>query len=923
MPTPILATKLYIPLPRSNAVSRPRLIERLNEGLAMGRKLTLISASAGFGKTTLVSEWIATCERPAAWLSLDEGDSDPVRFISYLIAALQTIKAGIGESLLAALQSHQPPSTEAILTALLNEIGTVSNDFLFVLDDYHVIDSKSIDEALSFLIEHLPLQMHLVIATREDPSLPLARLRARGQLTELRAVDLRFTPAEAAEFLNRMMGLDLSSGDVAALEARTEGWIAGLQLAALSMQGREDSAGFIQAFTGSHRYVLDYLAEEVLQQQFDPIRNFLLQTSILDRFCAPLCDAVTEREDGKETLDILERNNLFLIPLDDKREWYRYHRLFADVLQTHLMEAQPDRVTALHSRASTWYERNGLRSDAIRHALAARDFERAANLVESAFPVMNRERRFATLLGWLKALPDELVRVRPVLCYGYALASMACGENESVEPRLRDAERWLDTTIYIGEQLKSQSMGMVVADKEEFRRLPGLIALIRGGQALGRGDMPETLKYARRVLDLAPGEDYLMVGGAASQLGLVAWTNGDLDTARRMTADGIENLRLGGFISPAIGGAIVLADIQITQGHLHEALTTYERGLQWATRTGTPTLAVQGAADMYVGLSNLHYEHNDLETATQCLLTSQTLGELAGMPQNPYRWRATMARIQQAQDDLDGALSLLEEAERLYDGNYSPNVRPVATRKVRVWLAQGRLSEALNWARAQGLTVENELSYLREFDHITLARVLIARYKTDRIEGDLHAALGLLARLLQAAEEGGRNGSVIEILILQALAHQAQGDQSRALGSLERAVTLAEPEGYIRIFVDEGEAMRLLILDFRFAIEKSAHNGIHPLSGNVDKLLSAFPQTAVNTPKSKIKNQKSEIVEPLSERELEVLKLLRSELSGPEIAGQLIVSLNTLRTHTKNIYNKLGVNNRRAAVRLAEELDLF
>jgi LuxR family maltose regulon positive regulatory protein len=669
MPTPILATKLYIPLPRSNAVSRPRLIERLNEGLAMGRKLTLISASAGFGKTTLVSEWIATCERPAAWLSLDEGDSDPVRFISYLIAALQTIKAGIGESLLAALQSHQPPSTEAILTALLNEIGTVSNDFLFVLDDYHVIDSKSIDEALSFLIEHLPLQMHLVIATREDPSLPLARLRARGQLTELRAVDLRFTPAEAAEFLNRMMGLDLSSGDVAALEARTEGWIAGLQLAALSMQGREDSAGFIQAFTGSHRYVLDYLAEEVLQQQFDPIRNFLLQTSILDRFCAPLCDAVTEREDGKETLDILERNNLFLIPLDDKREWYRYHRLFADVLQTHLMEAQPDRVTALHSRASTWYERNGLRSDAIRHALAARDFERAANLVESAFPVMNRERRFATLLGWLKALPDELVRVRPVLCYGYALASMACGENESVEPRLRDAERWLDTTIYIGEQLKSQSMGMVVADKEEFRRLPGLIALIRGGQALGRGDMPETLKYARRVLDLAPGEDYLMVGGAASQLGLVAWTNGDLDTARRMTADGIENLRLGGFISPAIGGAIVLADIQITQGHLHEALTTYERGLQWATRTGTPTLAVQGAADMYVGLSNLHYEHNDLETATQCLLTSQTLGELAGMPQNPYRWRATMARIQQAQDDLDGALSLLEEAERLYDGN--------------------------------------------------------------------------------------------------------------------------------------------------------------------------------------------------------------------------------------------------------------
>jgi LuxR family maltose regulon positive regulatory protein len=675
----------------------------------------------------------------------------------------------------------------------------------------------------------------------------------------------------------------------------------------------------------------------VLQQQPESIRNFLLQTSILDRFCAPLCNAVTERQDGKEMLDALERNNLFLIPLDDKRQWYRYHRLFADVLQTHLMEEQPDRVDILHQGASAWYERNGLRSDAIRHALAAQDFERAAELVELAFPVMNHERRFATLLGWLKALPDELVRVRPVLCYGYALASMSCGENESVEPRLQDAERWLDTKTDMQEQPESspvetrpaksqfssgeRSRRMVVADENEFRRLPGLIALIRGGQALGRGDMPETLKYARRVLDLAPESDYLMLGGAAAQLGLVAWANGDLDTAHRMTADGIENLRLGGFISPALGGAIVLADIQITQGCLHEAMTTYERGLQWATETGAPVL--QGAADMYVGMSSLHYEHNDLETAMQCLLTSQTLGELAGMPQYPYRWRTAMARIRQAQDDLDGALSLLEEAERLYDSNYSPNVRPVTTRKVRVWLAQGRLSQALNWARAQGLTVENELSYLREFDHITLVRVLITRYKTDRVEGDLHAALGLLARLLQAAEEGGRNGSVIEILILQALAHQAQGDQSHALSSLERALTLAEPEGYVRSFVDEGEAMRLLILDFRFAIEKPACNGVHSLSGYVEKLLSAFPQPEATASKSNIKNQKSKIIEPLSERELEVLKLLRSELSGPEIAGQLIVSLNTLHTHTKNIYNKLGVNNRRAAVHRAEELDLF
>jgi len=887
----------------------------------MGRKLTLISASAGFGKTTLVSEWTASCGKPVAWLSLDEGDCDPVRFITYLIAALQTIKAGIGEGLLIALQSHQPPSNEVILTNLLNEINTISGKFIFVLDDYHAIDSKAVDDALSFILVHQPQQIHLVIASREDPSLPLARLRARGQLTELRAVDLRFTPAEAAEFLNQMMGLNLSEGDIDALEARTEGWIASLQLAALSMQGREDSASFIQAFTGSHRFVLDYLAEEVLQCQPEPIRDFLLQTSILDRFCASLCNAVTERQDSKEILNILERSNLFLIPLDDQRQWYRYHRLFADVLQTYLMEVQPVSVTALHSQASKWYEQNGLRSDAIRHALAAQDFERAAGLVELIFPVMNHERRFATLLGWLKALPDELIRVRPVLCYGYALASMACGENESVEPRLRDAERWLNTSIDIGEQSEPSSTGMVVTDKEEFRRLPGLIALIRGGQALGLGNMPDTEKYAQRVLDLAPEGDYLMLGGAASQLGLVAWTNGDLDTARQLTADGVVNLRLGGFISPAIGAVITLTDIQITQGCLHEAMNTYKRGLQWATEKDASVLP--GAADMYVGMSTLHYEHNDLETATQCLLTSQTLGGLAGMPQYPYRWRAAMARIRQAQGDLDGALNLLEEAESLYDGNYSPNVRPLATRKVRMWLAQGRLSEALEWARELGLSVENELSYLREFDYITLTRVLIARYKTNRVEGDLHAALEMLARLLQAAEEGGRNGSVIEILILQALAHQAQGNQSHAFGSLERALTLAEPEGYVRSFVDEGKAMQLLILDFRFAIEKLARNGVHPLSGYVDKLLSAFPQPIATTPNSKIKNLKSEIVEPLSERELEVLKLLRSELSGPEIAGQLIVSLNTLHTHTKNIYNKLGVNNRRAAVRRAEELDLF
>ena len=420
MNIPILATKLYIPLPRPNVVLRPRLIERLNEGLH--RKLTLISAPAGFGKTTLVSAWVAGCERPVAWLSLDEGDNDPTRFLTYLVAALQTIAPNIGEGVLGVLQSPQPPPTESILTALLNEITTLPDNFVLVLDDYHVIDAKPVDDALTFLLEHLPPQMHLVITTREDPQLPLARLRARGQLTELRAADLRFTPAEAAAFLNQVMGLNLSAEDIAALEDRTEGWIAGLQLAALSMQGREDVPGFIRAFAGDHRYIVDYLVEEVLQRQPERVRSFLLQTSILDRLNGPLCDAVTGQEEGNARLEALERGNFFVVPLDDKRHWYRYHHLFADVLSAHLLAEQPDQVATLHRRASAWYEQHGSAADAIRHALAAEDFERAADLVELAVPAMRRSRQEATVLGWLKALPDELVhcqaRAQRWVCLG-------------------------------------------------------------------------------------------------------------------------------------------------------------------------------------------------------------------------------------------------------------------------------------------------------------------------------------------------------------------------------------------------------------------------------------------------------------------------------------------------------------------------
>src|SRR6266480_3860103 len=494
MPTPILATKLYIPPLRPNVVSRPRLLERLNEGLH--RKLILIAAPAGFGKTTLISEWVEGIERPTAWLSLDEGDNDPTRFLTYLVAALQTIAANIGEGVLGVLQSSQPLPSEAILTALLNEITTLPDNFVLVLDNYHVLDAKPVDIALTYLVEHLPPQMHLVIATREDPQLPLALLRARSQLTELRAADLRFTASEAAEFLNQIMGLSLSAADIAALEDQTEGWIAGLQLAALSMQGHQDVPGFIQAFAGDHRYIVDYLVEEVLQRQPASVRSFLLQTSILDRLNGSLCDAVTGQEEGNARLEALERGNFFVVPLDDKRHWYRYHHLFAEVLSAQLLAEQPHQVATLHRRASEWYEQHGSTADAIRHALAAEDFERAADLVELAVPAMRQSRQEATVLGWLKALPDELLHARPVLSVGYAWALLLSGELEGVEARLLDAERWLDTTAEMRGRPDAPAAAMDVVDEKEFGHLPATIAIARAGLALTRGGVQGTVTYA-------------------------------------------------------------------------------------------------------------------------------------------------------------------------------------------------------------------------------------------------------------------------------------------------------------------------------------------------------------------------------------------------------------------------------------------
>jgi len=904
---PLLETKLYVPKLRCGLVARPRLIERLSRGAES--KLTLISAPAGFGKTTLLAEWLAAAPadgRSVAWLSLDLADNEAATFWTYLIAALQTVAPGVGAHALSMLRGPQPAPIETVLATVLNELTAVPNDVVLVLDDYHVIDAHDINDGMAFLVEHLPPQIHLAIITRADPALPLARLRARGELDEIRAADLRFTSDEAAAYLNEVMGLDLAAGDVAALEGRTEGWIAALQLAALSIQGRDDVAGFIANFAGDGRYVVDYLVEEVLHRQTEHVQRFLLETSILARMTGPLCDAVTGQDGGKTTLEALDRGNLFLVPLDDRRRWYRYHQLFADMLRARLLDERPGRVPKLHRRACEWYEEHGDRSEAIRHAMAGGDVARAADLVELAIPAMNRSQQSATLRQWLEALPDELIRARPVLSVAYAATLLEGGRVEGVEARLRDAERWLDATTHGAEGSEAPRTAMVVVDEEEFRRLPGWIALYRAAQAMAVGDVAGTMTHARRALDLVGEDDHHRRGAAAGLLGLVAWTTGDLEAAHRSYAECVASMQKAEQASTVIGCAIVQADIRIAQGRLRDAMRTYERGLRLATEHGAP--ALRGAADMHTGMSELFRERNDLETAAQHLLVSRELGEENGLSQNPYRSRVAAARIRQAEGDLDGALELLDEAERLYASDFSPDVRPVAAVKARVWIAQGKLSEAWGWAQEHGLTAADELSYLHEFEHATLARLLLAQGTRDRADDRIAAAIELTERLLAAAEDGGRSGSAIDILVVQALARHTGDDVTGALDSLARAVALAEPEGYVRVFIDEGPPMAALLK--LAAKDRKAPRYVRRLLGAV---VSAEGRASVEQP----------LIEPLSERELEVLRLLSGELGGPDIARELVVSPNTVRTHTKSIYAKLGVNSRRAAVRRAAELGLL
>lgn len=892
----LLGTKLHAPRPRRGLVARPRLTDRL-AGSALPA-VTLVAAPAGFGKTTLLANACAAnpaAGRRLAWLSLDDNDNDPTVFWSYMIAAIRAAVADAGVDAWGLLRSGQP--TETVVASLLNDLAEVDEEVVIVLDDYHVIDAASIHEAVAFAVEYLPPQAHIVIGSRSDPPLPVARWRARGDLLEIRARELRFTSDESTAYLNDQMGLALATADLDALEGRTEGWIAALQLAALSLQGRDDASDFIATFTGDDRFVVDYLVEEVLDRQPDDLRAFLLQTAVMDRFTAPLCNAVTDRTDSKAMLDRLDRANLFLVPLDDQRVWFRYHHLFADVLRARLLDEAPELVATLHRRACGWYADHDDVHAAIGHALAGHDMGRAAQLVEMAAPAARRNRQERTLRAWLESLPEDLFADRPVLAITLVGARMATGDATGVEALLAGIES----------NLRATTPAPVYFDAEQFDGLAAQVQIYRAGLALLAGDPDATISHATHALDLIERSDHLRRGSATGLLALAHWTAGDLDTAEEKYLEAIDALGAAGYLSDMLGCSLALADILLTRGRLSEAARVFESGL----RVTSEHPGLRGAADMHVGLSEVLIERDDLDGATHQMELSAALGETAGLPQHAYRWRVTQARLSRARGDLDTALELIDEALSLYDTDFSPPVRPVAAIAARVRLAGGDLASAADWAARHHPGPGGELRYLGEYEHLTVARVLLARHADGQGSGLLADALELLDRLLVAADAGGRVGAVIEILVLQAAAHIAGGDTSAATDALDEALRRAEPEGHVRLFLHAGEGVTELL-------RSAAGSGtVRPYA----QVVVAAADRADATPVPEMSGR-TELVDDLSPRERDVLRLLRSELSGPEIAAEMIVSLNTIRTHTKNIYMKLGVNNRRGAIRRADELGL-
>jgi len=919
MPEILLRTKLSVPPLRASMVSRPQLIERLNQGLQLGRKLTLISAPAGFGKTTLASSWIQTMgedmSSPIAWLSLDDGDNDPTQFLTYFIAALiqaDAIDVKLGSGMQNMLQSPQPPPSDGILTTLINEISSNPDRMVFFLDDYHQIQAQPIHEALTFLLEHLPTQMHLVIVTREDPHLPLARLRARGQLSELRANDLRFTTAEAAEFLNQVMGLSLSAEDIAMLETRTEGWITGLQLAAISMQSSQDVKAFIQSFAGSHRFVLDYLIEDVLEQQPESVQTFVLHTAILDRLTGSLCDALTGQEDGQRTLEYLERANLFILPLDNERRWYRYHHLFSDLLRQRLRQTQLDSAPTLHHRACEWHEQNGFVNEAIEYALRAEDFERAVDLIEKQADKIWQRGEHAKMQSWFDRLPIEVIYSKTQLCIFRAYYLLASGQHETGENLLNEVEKVLESAT------DHSTTNLPVEKKQiaesERKKLLGRVAAVRAFIHSDHGNVPEIFRHARKALEYLPKQDLTWRNLTADTLADAYSIKGDLGAAYKARLEALEMSEAAGNVHYIIVSNLKLASTLRYQGRLQRTLEICQQQWQLANQYGLTNTNIVGCILAIWG--DILAEINDLNGAIQQAKKGVELTE--------HGWNLTihgysslcLIRVLFSRGDLNGAEEIIQKMEKTAQEFGVPPwvLNQMAVWQVRIWLVQDELEAASQWMEKRKLFADGKLIPLREMnfysliEYIMVARILIAESRLDE-------AARLLQYLLSPADAGGQTTRLIENLTLQAMILQAKGDTTQALSLLEQAFNLSEPEGFIRIFVDEGPKLARLLYE---ALSKE----IAP--EYVQRLLAAFP---ANEPEQMHRNQmqshESEWIEPLSDRELEVLHLVAEGFTRQEIAAKLVLSLNTVKTHARNIYSKLGVTNQMQAVGKARALGIL
>jgi LuxR family maltose regulon positive regulatory protein len=895
----LLQTKLYIPVTRldsetgarASLIPRPRLIEQMDEGLP--GKLTLICAPAGFGKTTLASSWLEHVGLRAAWLSLDADDNDFARFWIYFITTLQTIRPEVGTNLLAMLQASPLPHSHALLTRLINDLTAITEKFILVLDDYHTIEDETIDQALDFFIEHIPPRMHLVIASRVDPNLSLSRLRANRRLNELRSTDLRFTPAESAQFLSQMTGLNLTEAEVESLARRTEGWIAGLQMAALSLRQREagDVARFIEDFSGSHRFIMEYLVDEVLQGQPAEVQTFLLVTSILDRLCASLCDAVTGTledldvgtfQSSGDILEYLEHANLFINPLDDRGQWYRYHPLFADLLRQRLQQAYPDQVAKLHLSASQWYEQAGLIGLAVQHTLAAQAFGRAAMLVKQVAPAMIQRSELSRLVSWLGTLPEEELQVRPLLALYYAWGLFLSGQEEQAAAHLDT----IDAMLTAGEAKRTHEV-------------QGHIAAMRAYLIRETGDLAAAIDLSRQAIANLPEENALLRAMVRLNLAIAHYLQGELGIASKLLTENIASGQTVQLMANTLSSIYFKAQILRTQGALQQALRLCQAWLELVAQHKWQDFPAAGF--LYVTIGDLLHERNELPAAVEYLERGIKLGQEGGHPHISIIGYVSLAWLHQTQGDVSGSQEVVRAAlQVIQDHQVSPLAIDLVSRcQARLWIAQGDLAAANRWAQASGLKdADSSATFSNEVEYLALARLLIA-------QDNLKDAESLLLRLNRAAAASERNGSLIEILILQAVTFAAQKRSEEALSALGQALDLAEPEGFMRIFLDEGALMAKLL---RQAVAQDLH-ATYAL-----RLLNALGETA---------QAPQPLIEPLSERELEVLRRVAAGYSNREIAQELVVATGTVKKHLTNIYGKLDVASRTQAVAKAKELGLL